>query len=260
AVLVLGETAAMSGEAAARSDIGLPGVQQRLADAVGEAQPTSAVVLVNGRPLTLSDLADAVPAIVEAWAPGLEGAAAVADVLFGEVNPGGKLPVSFPRSVGQVPIYYNHENTGRPYDPDNKYTSKYLDLPHGPLYAFGYGLSYTTFEIGDLRTSASTLSRHHGEVEVSAVVTNTGERAGDEVVQMYVHDPVASIVQPVRRLRGFERVTLEPGRSRRVRFTLTPEDVGFYDERARFQVERGDVEIYLGNSSDATMRTTIAVR
>ncbi|RLV49952.1 beta-glucosidase BglX [Nocardioides mangrovicus] len=260
-VLVLGETAAMSGEAAARSDIGLPGVQQQLADRVGAAQPHTVAVLLNGRPLTLTQLAAAVPAILEAFAPGLEGGNAIADALFGITNPGGKLPVSFPRSVGQVPIYYNHENTGRPYDPDNKYTSKYLDLPDGPLYEFGFGLSYTSFEVSGVRFSSDTLPRRHGRVTVAATVRNTGARAGDEVVQLYLHDPVASIVQPVRRLRGFERVTLAPGEQRTVRFTLTREDVGFYDDQARFIVEPGQVEVYVGTSSDqATKAGVLTVR
>ncbi len=260
AILVLGETADMSGEAAARSDIGLPGVQQQLADRVAAAQPNTVAVLVNGRPLTLTALAAAVPAILEAWAPGLEGGPAVARALFGLTNPGGKLPVSFPRSVGQLPIYYNHENTGRPYDPDNKYTSKYLDLPDGPLYPFGHGLSYTSFEVGGVRLSGTTLARRNGSVTVSAVVRNTGKRAGDEVVQLYVHDPVASVVQPVRRLRGFQRVTLEAGQSRRIRFTLTPEDVGFYDNDAKFRVERGEIEVYVGSSSEAPLAGRLVVR
>jgi beta-glucosidase len=248
----VGETAAMSGEASARSDIGLPGVQQQLVDAVGGAQAKSVVVLINGRPLTLTGVVAAVPAILEAWAPGLEGGTAVADVLFGAVNPGGKLPVSFPRAVGQIPIYYNHENTGRPYDPNNKYTSKYLDLPNGPLYSFGFGLSYTTFEISGLHLSSARMSRHGGQIRVSATVENTGSKDGDEVVQLYSHDPVASIVQPVRRLRGFKRVTLKAGQSTTVRFTLRPDDVGFYDNNAKLVVEPGEIQVFVGNSSDAS--------
>jgi beta-glucosidase len=251
AILVVGETAAMSGEASARSDIGLPGVQQQLVDAVGAAQAKTVVVLVNGRPLTLTGVVAAVPAILEAWAPGLEGANAIADALFGVVNPGGKLPVSFPRSVGQVPIYYNHENTGRPYDPNNKYTSKYLDLPNGPLYAFGFGLSYTTFTISDLHLSAHRLSRRGGRITVTVTVKNTGSRDGDEVVQLYLHDPVASIVQPVRRLRGYERVTLKAGASTDVTFTIGIDDVAYYDNDAKLVVEPGEIQVFVGNTSDA---------
>jgi beta-glucosidase len=252
AILCVGETAAMSGEASARSDIGLPGVQQQLVDQVGAVQSKSVAVLVNGRPLTLTGVVAAVPAILEAWAPGLEGANAVADVLFGVVNPGGKLPVSFPRAVGQIPIYYNHENTGRPYDPNNKYTSKYLDLPNGPLYSFGFGLSYATFTLGGLRLSSHRMSRRGGHVDVTVTVKNTASRDGDEVVQLYLHDPVASIVQPVRRLRGYQRVSLTAGQQMDVTFRLTTADVGFYDNDAKFLVETGDIQVYVGNTSDAS--------
>ena len=261
AVLVVGETADMSGEASARSMIGLPGVQLQLVQRVAAVQPNTVVVLINGRPLTLTEVAAAVPTIVEAWAPGVEAGHAIADVLTGAVNPGGKLPVSFPRQVGQVPIYYNHENTGRPYDPDNKYTSKYLDLPDGPLYAFGHGLSYSTFELSNLRVSSTSLSRTNGTVDVSVDVRNTGKVAGDEVVQLYLHDPVASIVQPVRRLRGFQRVTLARGAVQTVTFRMTPNDVGFFDNDAVFQIEKGDIELYAARSSDDTdaLTTTIQV-
>jgi beta-glucosidase len=258
-VVVVGETAAMSGEAAARSTIDLPGVQQQLVAAIKETGKPFVVVLVNGRPLTIPYLHDNAPAILEAWAPGVQGGHAVADVLFGTVNPGGKLPVSFPRAVGQIPIYYNHENTGRPADPANKYTSKYLDLESGPLYEFGFGLSYTTFRVDGLRLSDTRLPARGGRLQVSAKVTNTGGRAGDEVVQLYLRDPVASLVQPVRRLRGFQRVTLAAGASTTVSFTLTPDDVGFYDNAARFRVEPGKIEVYVGTSSAATLTSSFTV-
>jgi beta-glucosidase len=157
-----------------------------------------------------------------------------------------------------VPIYYNHENTGRPPDPANKYTSKYLDLPIGPLYEFGFGLSYTSFEIANLRLSSTSLSGN-GQLRVSVDVRNTGSRTGDEVVQLYLHDPVASIVQPVRKLRGFQRLTLAAGKSTTVQFTLTREDVGFYDNQANFRVEPGPMQVYVGNSSAATLQGTFTV-
>ena len=257
-VLVLGESADLSGEAAARSVIDLPGVQQQLVAAIRDTGTPFVVVLVNGRPLTIPYLHDNAPAVLEAWAPGLEGGNAVADVLFGTVNPGGKLPVTFPRAVGQVPIYYNHDNTGRPGDPNVHNTSKYLDLPIGPLYEFGYGLSYTTFHISGLRLSSARL-RRHGSLKVTVNVANTGSRAGDEVVQLYLHDPVASLVQPVRRLRGFQRVTLRAGESRDLTFTLTTDDVGFYDNDAEFRVEPGTIEVYVGTSSAATLTSTFEV-
>jgi beta-glucosidase len=258
-VLALGESAAMSGEASARSNINLPGVQEGLLAAVVAAGKPVTVVLFNGRPLTLQSTHDTATAILEAWAPGVEGGNAVADVLFGQVNPGGKLPVSFPRAVGQVPIYYNHLNTGRPADPDNKYTSKYLDLPTGPLYSFGFGLSYTTFTISAPRLNSTTMSRRNGRIEVSVDVANTGAVAGDEVVQLYLHDPVASIAQPVRRLRGFRRVTLGAGQNTTVTFTVGTEDVGFYDNQAKFVVETGTIEVYVGNSSDTDQKANFTV-
>src|SRR5215211_71108 len=248
-VLALGETREMSGEAAARSTLDLPGRQEELIRAIKATGKPFAVVLFSGRPLTLEDILAATPALVEAWFPGVQAGNAVADVVFGKVNPGGKLAVSFPRRLGQVPIYYNHEPTGRPCNPDVKWNSRHRDIPScSPLYEFGYGLSYTTFELSNLQLSSSSISRH-GSVTASVTVKNTGARVGDEVVQLYIHDPVASISQPVRRLRGFERVTLNPGQSRTISFKLDRSDFGFYDSRGRFVVEPGEIAVYAGNSS-----------
>ncbi|MBB5939677.1 glycoside hydrolase family 3 N-terminal domain-containing protein [Streptomyces zagrosensis] len=264
-VIVVGEPAALSGEASSRSDIGLPGAQARLIAAIADTGKPFAVVLLAGRPLTSGDWVASAPAVVAAWQPGIEGGNAIADVLFGAVNPGGKLPVSFPRAVGQIPIHYNHENTGRPYDPDNKYTSKYLDLPPGPQFPFGHGLSYTTFEIGAPKLSTDRIGadalRDGATVEVTATVRNTGDRSGDEVVQLYIHDPVASIAQPVRRLRGFHRITLGAGESRTVRFRIGADDVGFWtnDTAGRFIVEKGDIEVYVGGDSTARGRALLRV-
>ncbi|MBW5420125.1 glycosyl hydrolase [Streptomyces sp. BG9H] len=264
-VVVVGEPPAMSGEAAARSDIGLPGGQERLVAAVAAAGKPFVVVLVNGRPLTMGDWLGSAPAVLEAWHPGLEAGNAIADVLFGEVVPGGKLPVSFPRTVGQIPVHYNHESTGRPYDAGNKYTSKYLDLPPGPRFAFGHGLSYTTFEIGEPSLSREQISanalREGDTLEVSVSVTNTGDRAGDEVVQLYVHDIAASITQPVRKLRGFRRVTLEPGRSRTVRFRIGADDLGFWTnaQDGEFRVEEGAVDLYVGASSETGAKRRLTI-
>jgi beta-glucosidase len=249
-VLALGESAAMSGEASSRANLDVPGRQQQLLDAVAATGKPFVVVLMNGHPLTLEEVAAKSPAILEAWFPGIQAGNAIADVLFGKVNPGGKLPVTFPRSVGQLPLYYNHEPTGRPADPENKYTSKYLDEPVTPLYPFGYGLSYTKFGFSNVNLSSATMSSH-GVVEVSADVKNEGAVAGDEVVQLYIHDPVASIEQPVRRLRGFQRVTLEPGETKSVKFRLGSSDVGFYDEMGNLVVEPGQIEVFLGDSSEA---------
>ncbi|AZM56947.1 glycosyl hydrolase [Streptomyces sp. WAC 01529] len=264
-VVVVGEPPAMSGEAAARSDIGLPGGQEKLVAAVAATGKPFVVVLVNGRPLTMGDWLGSAPAVLEAWHPGLEAGNAIADVLFGKAVPGGKLPVSFPRTVGQIPVHYNHESTGRPYDAENKYTSKYLDLPPGPQFAFGHGLSYTTFAIGEPRLSRERISaaalREGDTLEVSVSVTNTGDRAGDEVVQLYVHDIAASITQPVRKLRGFRRVTLEPGKSRTVRFRIGADDLGFWTnaQEGEFRVEEGAVDLYVGASSEAGAKRRLTI-
>jgi beta-glucosidase len=179
--------------------------------------------------------------------------------VFGKTDPGGKLPVSFPQRVGQVPIYYNHEPTARPCDVTQKYVSRYRDLRScDPLYPFGYGLSYTTFSVHDLTLDRTSVSPN-GSVRATLTVTNTGEVAGDDVVQLYLHDPVASISQPVRRLRGFQRVTLAPHESRTVSFTLDRSDFGFYDNRGKFVVEPGEIDVYAGDSSQATMNATFTV-
>ena len=260
-VLALGESREMSGEAASRSTLDLPGRQEELLRAIRAAVPDKplVVVLFNGRPLALEDVVGDTPALLEAWFPGVQAGPAVADVLFGKVNPGGKLPVTFPRRLGQVPIYYNHEPTGRPCNAESKYNSRHRDIPScAPLFEFGYGLSYTTFEVKDLQLSSSTVSKN-GRVKASVTVTNTGTVAGDDVVQLYLHDPVASISQPVRRLRGFERVTLEPGQSKTISFTLDKSDFGFYDNRARFVVEPGRIDVYAGDSSSADMWLQLTV-
>jgi beta-glucosidase len=259
-VLALGETREMSGEAAARSTLDLPGRQEELLQAIKATGKPFAVVLFNGRPLTLENVVDDAPAILEAWFPGVQAGPAAADVLFGKVNPGGKLPVSFPRRLGQVPIYYNHEPTGRPCNPDQKYNSRHRDIPScSPLFVFGHGLSYTTFDISNLRLSSSTVSKNRS-LEASVTVKNTGSRKGDEVVQLYLHDPVASISQPVRRLRGIERVTLDPGQTRTVTFTLDKSDFGFYDNRGKFVVEPGQIDVYAGNSSSADLTQSFTVK
>ena len=234
-VLALGETREMSGEAESRSMLDLPGQQEELIEAIKATGKPFAVVLFNGRPLVLDEVQANSPAILEAWFGGVEAGNGVADALYGKVNPGGKLPVSFPRNEGQVPIYYNHQPTGRPCDPNSKYNSRHRDiLSCSPLYEFGYGLSYTTFKVSNLRLSSTTMNARRGRVTASVDVTNTGTRAGDEVAQLYINDPVASISQPVRRLRGFERVTLQPGQTKTVSWTLTRDDVGFYDNAGRF--------------------------
>jgi len=260
-VLALGETRLQSGEAQVRSNLKLPGHQQDIIDAVKATGKPFTVVLFNGRPLDLTDVAAKSDAILEAWFPGVEAGHSISDVLFGDVNPGGKLPVSFPRSVGQVPIYYNHEPTGRPCDPTFRWNSRYRDiLSCDPLYKFGFGLSYTTFNVSNLHLSSHTLNAKGGSITVSADVTNTGSRDGDDVAQLYIHDPVASISQPVRRLRGFQRVTIPAGQTTNVTWHLDRNDVGFYDNSGNFVVEPGTIEVYVGDSSDADLKDTFTVQ
>jgi beta-glucosidase len=259
-VLALGETRGSSGEAESLTNLDLPGKQQELIDQIAALGKPFVVTLFNGHPLTLSNVAAKSPAILEAWYPGVQAGNATADVLFGKVNPGGKLPVSLPVNVGQVPIYYNHEPTGRPCDVTSKFNSRYRDLQTcDPLYPFGYGLSYTTFSVSNLRLSSTTMSQD-GSITATADVTNTGPRTGDDVVQLYIHDPVASISQPVRRLRGFQRVTLTAGQTKTVTFHLGRNDVGFYDNTGQFSVEPGQIDVYVGDSSQATMTSSFTVQ
>lgn len=248
AILAVGESADMSGEAASRCSLDLPGRQLDLVKAVHATGTPTVVVLMNGRPLTINWIAEQVPAILETWFAGTQAGHAIADVLFGDVNPGGKLPVTFPRAVGQVPLYYNHKNTGRPPDTNNKYTSKYLDVPWTPLFPFGYGLSYTQFRLTNLQLSARSI-RPNGELRVSVEVENIGRRAGDEVVQLYIRDVAASVTRPVKELKGFQRITLRPGEKRRVEFQLTPDHLGFYNRDMRFVVEPGAFKVIVGTSS-----------
>lgn len=263
-ILVLGETEAMSGEASVRADIGLPGVQLELAQAVVRAAHAAhrgtpvIAVLMNGRPLATPWLADSADALVESWFLGTEHGHALADVITGAYDPSGHLPVTVPRAVGQIPIHYDHTSTGRPPVDSDKYTSKYLDLPVTPLFPFGWGMSYTTFAYGTPHLSATTIP-NGDSVVVSADVRNTGKRAGDDVVQLYVRDDAASVVRPVRMLRGFARVTLQPGDSRTVTFTLHPRDLALYDLGMRHVVEPGAFTVWVGGSSLATAEAHFTV-
>jgi beta-glucosidase len=247
-IVAVGEPAADSGEASSRSEIDLPGQQLKLVEAIAATGKPYVVVLMNGRPLTISWLADHAPALLEAWFPGTEGGTAVADALFGRIDPGGKLPMSFPRNTGQIPISYNELPTGRPPDPNNKYTSRYLDVPNTPQYPFGYGLSYTHFALSNLQISPSTVPLH-GSVRVSAQITNAGSDPGADVAQLYIHEGDTSILQPVRKLEGFRRVTLAPGQSQTVKFTLDSSNLGFYDNSGTFTVEPGTFDVWVGDSS-----------
>jgi beta-glucosidase len=247
-IMVLGEHQDMSAEARNRTSLDLPGAQQQLLARVHATGKPIIVVLMNGRPLSIPWLDQNVPAILETWFLGVQMGPAVADALFGDYNPSGKLPVSFPRTVGQEPLYYNHKNTGRPPAERERYTSKYIDVHWTPLYPFGHGLSYTTFDYTNLRLSSTRIDATDS-LTVQVQVTNTGARAGDEVVQLYLRDDVASVTRPVRELRGFERITLQPGQTRTVAVTLRPSDLAFYDQQMRQVVEPGTFTVWVGTSS-----------
>jgi beta-glucosidase len=258
AIMFVGEAKEMVGEAASRSSLDLPGHQLDLVKAIQATGKPTVVVLVNGRPLTIPWIAENVPAVLESWMGGTESGNAIADIIFGDVDPGAKLPVTFPRSVGQVPIYYNHMNTGRPPEANNRYTSKYLDIPWTPLFPFGYGLSYTQFKLSNLRLSAQQI-RTDGRVTLSVDVENTGRRAGDEVVQLYIRDLASSMTRPVKELKGFQRITLQLGERKRVEFTLSPAQLGFYNRENRFVVEPGDFKVFVGTSSEGGLESGFTV-
>ena len=245
-ILALGENEEMSGEASSRSSIDLPGVQNELAETIVKTGKPVTVVLFNGRPLSITKLANLPVAILETWFGGTLAGNGIADVPFGEVNPAGKLTMTFPRNEGQIPIFYNSKNTGRPYrssDPDEKYVSKYLDIPDDPLYPFGYGLSYTTFTYSNL---VSTVQ-----------VANSGNRDGEEVVQLYVRDKVGTITRPVKELKGFQKVLIHKGETKTITFTLTRDDLAFYHPDLKKYFEPGEFIIYAGTNSRETISTSV---
>jgi beta-glucosidase len=257
-IVAVGESADMSGEAASRSSLDLPGEQLALIQAIHAIGKPYAIVLMNGRPLSIDWVATNSPAILETWFAGTEGGNAIADTLFGEANPGGKLPVTFPRSAGQSPIYYNHKNTGRPPGGTSKDVSGYIDVPWTPLYPFGYGLSYTQFKFSNLQLSATSIHRD-GTMTVGVDVQNIGSCAGDEVVQLYIHDRVASVTRPVKALKGFQRVALQPGEKQHVEFVLEPSELGFYNQAMQFVVEPGTFDVMVGDNSQDGLKSSFEV-
>jgi len=249
-VAVLGEVGFQSGEARSRTELGLPGVQQELLEELYKVNKNIVLVLTNGRPLTIGWADEHIPAIVEAWQLGTQSGNAIAQVLYGDYNPSGKLPMSFPRSVGQVPIYYNYKNTGRPIEtePGIVFWSHYSDEKNKPLYPFGHGLSYTTFEYSDIHIKEINTSTSHPKIEVSVTVTNTGNREGKEAVQLYIRDLFASITRPVRELKGFELIELKPKEKKEVTFQLNNETLGFYNNKNQWVLEPGTFEVFVGTS------------
>ena len=246
-VIALGEDCFQSGEGRSQTEITMKGLQDELLEEIYSVNKNVVVVLMNGRPLQINWMADNVPAIVEAWHLGSEAGNAIADVLFGDYNPAGKLPVSFPRDVGQLPLYYNHLSTGRPAG-GGVFWSHYTDELNEPLFPFGYGLSYTTFEYSNLQLSNDVLEQN-GEITVSADVENTGDRPGEEVVQMYVRDLVGSLSRPVKELKGFEKISLEPGEQKQVSFKISVEDLAFYGASGEWKAEPGEFKLWVGPHS-----------
>lgn len=254
-VLAIGESAEMSGESSSRAEITIPQTQVDLLEALKKTGKPIAMVLFTGRPLALSNVHETPDAILNAWFPGTEAGLAIADVLFGKVNPSGKLPMTFPRSLGQVPIYYNHKNTGRPLNPQKvekceyeRFRANYMDECNTPLYPFGYGLSYTSFTYSEPRVSKER-PKGNDKLQVSVDVSNTGSYDGAEVVQLYVRDLVGSNTRPVKELKGFEKVLLKKGETKTVTFTLTPEDLKFYDHKLNYEWEEGEFDIMVGTNS-----------
>jgi beta-glucosidase len=258
-IAVLGESSDMSGEANSRAFLGLAGAQETLLTRLIETGKPLVVILMNGRPLTVPTLDEQVPAILEAWFLGSEMGNGVADVLFGDVNPSGKLPVTVPRSVGQVPIYYGHKKTGRAPRADSFFTSKYIDQPWTPLYPFGFGLSYTTFAYDKPKLSKTELTSSE-TLSIDVTVHNTGQREGEEVVQLYLRDDVASVTRPVRSLRGFTRVSLQPGEAGTVRFMLDKEDFALLDKDFVRVIEPGTFTVFAGGSSTTENQARFKVK
>lgn len=259
-VMVLGEHGFQSGEGRSRTNLDLPGVQQELLEEIYQVNPNIVLVLNNGRPLALPWAAEHIPAIVEAWHLGTQTGNAVAQVLYGDYNPSGKLPISFPRNVGQVPIYYNNYNTGRPVNSDqNVFWSHYTDVEKTALFPFGFGLSYTTFDYKNLKINKAAFAK--GEpVVVSIEVSNSGNYDGKEVVQLYIHDEVASLARPVKELKGFELVDLKKGESKTITFTLTEKELGFYNNEGDYLTEAGTFKIMVGGSSDKGLESRFEIQ
>lgn len=261
-VAALGEGSEMSGESASRTDIGIPETQKRLLAALLTTGKPVVLVLFTGRPMTIKWESENVPAILNVWFGGLQAANAIGDVLFGDVNPSGKLPVTFPQNIGQVPIYYSHKNTGRPLAEGkwfSKFRSNYLDVSNDPLYPFGYGLSYTSFTYGDIKLSSNNLIRGKS-ISATIKVTNTGNVAGKEVVQLYTRDLVGSSTRPVKELKGFQKIDLKAGESKEVTFTLKENDLKFYDADLKYVAEAGQFKLFIGSNSRDLKETSFILK
>jgi beta-glucosidase len=249
-VMVLGEHGLQSGEGRSRADLGLPGVQQELLEAIYKVNPNVVLVLNNGRPLAIPWADENIPAIVEGWHLGTQSGNAIAQVLYGDYNPSGKLPMTFPRNVGQVPIYYNYKNTGRPImnEPESVFWSHYIDEKNTPLYPFGHGLSYSKFEYSNLQLSSNSFAKN-GKIEVSVIIKNIGKVTGKEVVQLYIRDLIGSITRPVKELKGFEMIELQPNETKKVVFSIDEKTIEYFTANKKWEAEAGDFKVFIGGSS-----------
>ncbi|MFN5812840.1 MAG: glycoside hydrolase family 3 C-terminal domain-containing protein, partial [Bacteroidota bacterium] len=256
-VAVVGEASEMSGEAASRSDITLPASEQKLLKALYATGKPVVVVIMSGRPLVLTGSIEGAAAVLQTWHAGIEAGNAIADVLLGDANPSGKLSMSFPYSVGQIPVYYSQKRTGRPIDPNNKFSTKYMDAPNEALFSFGHGLSYTNFVYSDLRLSGNQLSKQQS-IQVEVTLTNSGKYDGAEVVQLYTLDKVRSVTPPEKELKGFQKIYLKAGESKKVSFTLSEEMLRFYNPSLQFVSEPGEFAVMVGgNSKDLLVRDIV---
>ncbi|WP_405301788.1 beta-glucosidase BglX [Kordia sp.] len=259
-VMVLGEHGFQSGEGRSRTSLDLPGLQQELLEAVYAVNKNIVLVLNNGRPLAIEWAAENIPTIVEGWQLGTQSGNAIAQVLYGDYNPSGKLPMTFPRNVGQIPIYYNHKSTGRPTnDNDNVFWSHYIDIENTPLYPFGHGLSYTTFEYKNFKVHGNEFTVGK-DIKVTVDVTNTGDYDGKEVVQLYIRDLFGSITRPVKELKGFELVHFKKGETKTIEFTLTNKELGFFNNQGKYLVEAGDFEVFVGGSSNTILKDAFTLK
>ncbi|MBK8855042.1 MAG: glycoside hydrolase family 3 C-terminal domain-containing protein [Saprospiraceae bacterium] len=257
-ILAIGENKDMSGEATSRTMIRIPGVQEELLLALKAIGKPIITVVMNGRPLVLDKVHDHSNAVLETWWLGTQAGHAIAEVIYGVYNPSGKLPMTFPRNEGQIPIFYNEKNTGRPFNPNDKYSSKYIDIPNTPLYPFGYGLSYTSFTFGPPLSNKKLYSLKENVV-VTVEIQNTGNYPGEEVVQLYIRDLVSSVTRPVKELKGFQKVFLKKGEKKTLSFTLTPNDLSFYNQNMEWVIEPGDFEIFIGGDSDTQNKVKITI-
>ncbi|OGU83080.1 MAG: glycosyl hydrolase [Ignavibacteria bacterium RBG_16_35_7] len=257
-ILVVGEEREMSGEAASKTDLNIPGIQEELIKRIYETGKPVVVVLMSGRPLTINWVSENISAVIEAWFLGDQTGNAIAEVLFGDYNPSGKLPVTFPRSTGQIPIYYYQKSTGRPFIDKEKYTSRYLDSPNSPLYPFGYGLSYTSFSYKNIKVDKNRIDKDDFVI-VSADVSNTGKFEGEEVVQLYIQDEVSSVTRPVKELKGFQKIKLKPGETKTINFKLIPYMLSFLDKDMKRVIEPGKFNVMIGGNSIDLISTSFEV-